>query len=61
MANIPTSIEDQIKKLQDRGMIMDIDEAKITEVLLDIGYYRLGFYWYPFEIDSVHNFKKDTT
>ncbi len=60
MANIPTSIEDQIKKLQDRGMIMDIDEAKITEVLLDIGYYRLGFYWHPFEVDSDHNFKKDT-
>ena len=25
------------------------DEAKAKEVLLDVGYYRLGFYWFPFE------------
>ena len=25
------------------------NEAKAHEVLLDIGYYRLGFYWFPFE------------
>lgn len=25
------------------------DEAKAKEVLSDIGYYRLGFYWFPFE------------
>lgn len=29
---------------------MDVeDEMKAREVLLDIGYYRLGFYWAPFE------------
>ena len=27
---------------------------------MDIGYYRLGFYWNPFEIDSAHNFKEST-
>ena len=27
--------------------ISDIEKAK--EVLLDVGYYRLGFYWFPFE------------
>ena len=32
----------------------------IKEFLLDIGYYRLGFYWNPFEIDKSHNFKKGT-
>ncbi len=25
------------------------DKAKAEEVLADIGYYRLGFYWFPFE------------
>lgn len=25
------------------------DEDKAKEVLLDVGYYRLGFYWFPFE------------
>lgn len=25
------------------------DETKAKEVLLDVGYYRLGFYWFPFE------------
>ncbi|ETK11815.1 hypothetical protein T231_00335, partial [Tannerella sp. oral taxon BU063 isolate Cell 6/7/9] len=25
------------------------DERKAKEVLLDIGYYRLGFYWFAFE------------
>lgn len=29
---------------------MDIeDEDKAKDILLDIGYYRLGFYWFPFE------------
>ena len=41
-------------------MILDYEESKIKEFLLDIGYYRLGFYWNPFEIDKLHNFKKDT-
>lgn len=60
MANTATSIDHQIKKLKKRGMILDLEEEKIKEVLLDIGYYRLGFYWYPFEIDNKHKFKKDT-
>ena len=43
-----TTIEQQISLLQERGMvIVDIEKAK--EYLLDIGYYRLGFYWFPFE------------
>lgn len=60
MAGIATSIEHQIKKLHDRGMVLDVEEEKIKEILLDIGYYRLGFYWYPFEIDTNHNFAKGT-
>lgn len=42
------TIDEQIELLQSRGMnISDIEKAK--EVLLDVGYYRLGFYWFPFE------------
>lgn len=43
-----TTIEEQITKLEERGMIIS-DEAKAKEILSDIGYYRLGFYWFPFE------------
>ncbi len=41
-------INEQIAKLKERGMIID-DEAKAKEILLDVGYYRLGFYTFPFE------------
>lgn len=42
-----TTIEEQIALLQERGMTLN--EEKARSVLLDIGYYRLGFYCYPFE------------
>jgi abortive infection bacteriophage resistance protein len=60
MAGIATSVEIQIQKLTDRGMELDWGIEKTKEILLDIGYYRLGFYWNPFEIDKNHNFKKGT-
>ncbi len=60
MGNIATTIEQQIAKLKERGMVLDLPSEKIKEVLLDIGYYRLGFYWNPFEVDEVHNFKERT-
>lgn len=60
MANVATSIENQIIKLRNRGMILDFKEAKIKEILLDVGYYRLGFYWHHFEIDNQHNFNEGT-
>lgn len=41
-------IDEQIKRLKDRGMLFD-DENKAKEILLDIGFYRLGFYSFPFE------------
>ena len=42
------TLDKQIDLLQSRGMIInDVEKAK--EVLLGIGYYRLGFYWFPFE------------
>lgn len=53
MAGKATTIDQQIKILTDRGVkINDVDKAK--EVLLDIGYYRLGFYFYPFELSYPH-------
>lgn len=55
-----TNTIEQIKLLEKRGMILDESEEKIKEVLLDIGYYRLGFYWHPFEVDSHHNLKEGT-
>ena len=60
MAGIATSVENQMKKLRERGMDLDLEEDKIKEILLDIGYYRLGFYWHPFEIDKDHNFAVGT-
>ncbi len=44
-----TTIDEQIIRLKERGMAI-ADENKAKEILFDIGYYRLGFYWFPFEI-----------
>lgn len=60
MGQIATSIIEQIQILKGRGMIFDFEDTKDKEILLDIGYYRLGFYWKPFEIDKEHNFKDGT-
>lgn len=62
MGSKATTIEQQIEKLSGRGMIFE-NETEINkdkEILLDIGYYRLGFYWNPFEIDKDHNFAVGT-
>ena len=48
MAKEAINIDEQISLLRQRGMIID-NEDKAKEVLLDVGYYRLGFYWFPFE------------
>lgn len=55
MGNKATNIEAQISRLEERGMVLDLPKQKIEEILLDIGYYRLGFYWHPFETDNKHN------
>lgn len=60
MGNKVTSIDDQITKLEKRGMVFDMGKDKASEILLDIGYYRLGFYWHPFEIDKDHNLEPNT-
>ena len=43
-----TTFDDQILKLRSRGVEIS-DEEKAKEILADIGYYRLGFYFFPFE------------
>ena len=47
----PTTVDQHIELLRSRGMDIE-DEVKAKEILLDVGYYRLGFYWYPFERDN---------
>lgn len=49
MGSQATTIDEQIRILRDeRNMIIeDVDKCK--EILADIGYYRLGFYWFHFE------------
>lgn len=60
MGKIATAVTEQIQILKDRGMEFDCEDSKLKEHLLDIGYYRLGFYWRPFEIDKEHNFAEGT-
>lgn len=58
MGERATLIEDQIKKLESRGLIIE-DREKAKELLLDIGYYRLGFYSYFF-LEKNSKFKSGT-
>lgn len=51
-------VEEQIEQLISRGLKI-IDKAKAKETLLDIGYYRLGFYWYYFQDSKSHKFMYD--
>lgn len=43
-----TTHEEQLLILESRGVVIS-DKEKAIEYLRDIGYYRLGFYLYPFE------------
>lgn len=45
---IAKTLEEQITILEGRGMSIE-DKNKAYESLLDIGYYRIGFYAFPFE------------
>lgn len=53
-----TTIDEQIAKLEKRGMTIG-DKVKATEILSDIGYYRLGFYWFPFELNYPNKHHRD--
>ncbi|WP_312207183.1 Abi family protein [Epilithonimonas hominis] len=60
MGSVATTIDEQIKILEERGMTFDCEESKLKEILLDIGYYKLGFYWHHFQKDRNHNFFEGT-
>ena len=66
MAKFATDVEEQIALLESRGMCIN-DKEKAKECLLDIGYFRLGFYWFPFEktyprkTNRSHQFKEGTS
>lgn len=60
MGNVATPVSEQIALLGKRGMVMDLEVNEVKKYLLDIGYYRLGFYWHPFVIDDLHNFAVGT-
>lgn len=53
-----TTVAEQISRLKQRGMTIS-DIKKAEEVLLDIGYYRLGFYWFPFENQYPNKHRRD--
>ena len=65
MAKEVINIDEQISLLKQRGMIIN-NEDKAKEVLSDVGYYRLGFYWFPFEssypckVGRTHEFREGT-
>lgn len=51
---------DQLKKLKDRGLIVN-DEDFALHQLQHISYYRLAGYWWPFQSDKVnHIFKPNS-
>ncbi|MDE7153731.1 MAG: Abi family protein [Muribaculaceae bacterium] len=49
-------INKQMQLLERRGIVFD-NKLKAKEILLDVGYYRLGFYAFPFEksFPNIHN------
>lgn len=61
-----TTVEQQIATLKARGMDIDIGDDKAKEILSDIGYFRLGFYCFPFEEtypnkkNRTHQYKQGT-
>ena len=42
------TLDEQVSLLRSRNMTIS-DELKAKEILFDIGYFRMGFYWFPFE------------
>lgn len=59
MGNVVNSINTQIEKLEKRGLDLSCYELpKIKELLLDIGYFRLGFYCYYFFDEEKDRFHK---
>lgn len=48
MGRTAIDLDEQIALLRSRNMtINDVEKAK--EILFDVGYFQMGFYWFPFE------------
>lgn len=60
MGSKATNTKVQIETLKERGLVLDYEEQQVKDFLLDIGYYRLGFYWHHFQKDEDHNFAPET-
>lgn len=43
------TLDEQIALLRSRNMTIT-NEEKAKEILFDVGYFRMGFYWFPFEV-----------
>jgi abortive infection bacteriophage resistance protein len=58
----PLNYNEQILRLQSRGLIIESHE-KAVHILKNISYYRMSGYWHPFlaEPKSSHQFKEGTT
>jgi abortive infection bacteriophage resistance protein len=61
-----TTVEQQIDIFKSRGMNIDYAEEKTKEILSDFGYFRFGFYCFPFETsypnrkNRTHQYKSGT-
>lgn len=59
------TLDEQIALLRSRNMNIT-NEEKAKEILFDVGYFRMGFYWFPFEVSypqkhhRTHVFKNGT-
>ncbi|MDE6812004.1 MAG: Abi family protein [Muribaculaceae bacterium] len=59
-------LQQQIDKLRQRGMRID-DPEKAGHILLEVGWYRMSFYWFPFEtrypdrMNPYHEFRRGTS
>ena len=58
MGRVAITIDEQIELLRSRGMTIN-DVKKAAEVLFDVGYFRLGFYWFPFELSYPEKNNRD--
>ena len=60
MTKFAIPISEQIEKFKFRGLNLDCyNEAKLKEILLDIGYYRIGFYCHPFINEANDKFNQN--
>lgn len=59
------TLDEQVELLRSRNMTIS-NESKAKEILFDVGYFRMGFYWFPFEqtypdkLHRTHLFKEGT-